>query len=266
MRFEVNGKQVFASTGGREQIEGADWIIFLHGAGQSHLTWTQQARAFSYDGYNVLALDLPAHGDSDGPALEGADLMADWVIDVMDAVGIKTAHLVNHSMGGLISLEVASHYPGRIKSVVFIATAMTIAVNEVMIGWARTNPHRAFDMMTSLGHGMFGHMHGTPVPGVSLISAGLRIMGINQPDALPADLVTCANYQDGLEAAGKITCPVLVLLSGDDRMIAPRFGAKLHEAINNSTLVTFEDAGHMLPAEQPREINAEVRKFYQNNF
>ncbi|MCF6321650.1 MAG: alpha/beta hydrolase [Rhizobiaceae bacterium] len=266
MRFSVNGSQAFASTGGRDHQSGQPWIIFIHGAGQNRLTWSQQVRAFAYDDFNVLALDLPAHGKSRGEALEGADLMAAWVVQVMDELEIDRAHLVNHSMGGLVSLELGLIYPQRVKSIAFIATAMTIAVNDALIEMAKSEPGKAFEFMTSLGHGPFAHLHDNSVPGASLIGSGLQVMAQNQPDALPADLAACANYRGGANAAANISCPTLCLLAGQDQMVALKFGLKLSEALQDCETHVFEGAGHMLPGERPREVNHQLRLFYLNRF
>lgn len=265
MRFQVNGEQVFASTGGRDHVEGQEWIVFLHGAGQSHLTWSQQVRAFAYDGYNVLALDLPAHGGSKGEALDNPEEMADWVIDVMDALNIEKAHLVNHSMGGLISLELGARYDERVQSIVFIATAMTIAVGEILIEWAKTDQRRAIDMMTSMGMSSFGHHFDTSVPGTSLIGSGVQIMESNDISALPADLTACVSYKAGKDAAANIQCPTLGIVSTVDRMVKAKFGEMLCDAIGNSKLHKIENGGHMLPAERPREINEVMRGFYNSS-
>ena len=262
MRLKVNGNTVYASTGGRKAAVGQPWIIFIHGAGQSHLTWSQQVRSFAYSGYNVLALDLPAHGESEGKALDNAQAMAAWVIDVMDELKIAKAHIVNHSMGGLISLELGAHYGARVESIVFIATALTIAVNDALIEMASSAPRKAFEFMTSLGHGPDAHVFDNSVPGTSLIGAGLQIMAKNQPDALPADLIACALYKDGEKNAAKISCPTMCLLASLDQMVALKFGRKLAEALPNNVSHVFDGAGHMLPGERPREINARLRTFY----
>lgn len=262
MRFDVAGKQVFASTGGRKHQPQQPWIIFIHGAGQNHLTWSQQVRAFAYDGYNVVAPDLPGHGDTQGKALTSVEAMAEWIISVMDALEIDSAHIVNHSMGGLISLEIAAQHPVRVKSVVFIATAMTIAVGDILIQWAKNEPQKAIDMMTSLGHSSYGHHHDTSVPGTSLIGFGLQVMQQNQPDALPADLVSCVDYKNGVDAALKVACPAMCLLSSVDRMVKPAFGKKLCETLADCELHMFDDSGHMIPTERPREINKILRAFY----
>ncbi len=266
MRFEIDGNQVFASTGGRAHMPGQQWVIFVHGAGGSHVVWSQQVRALAYDGYNVLAVDLPGHGDSQGEPLDNVNAMANWLISVMDLLEIDQAHFVNHSMGGLICLEVAASNPERVNSVVFIATAMQIGVNDTLIEMSKLNPPKAYDFMNSGSYGKFGQMHDNSVPGNSLIGSNFQIMAHNPPNALNADLITCAAYADGTLAASKISCPTLCLLAGQDAMVRLKFGTMLADSLADCSVHIFEGAGHTLMGEVPREINHHLRCFYDDKF
>ena len=94
MKFKVNNKEVYASTGGRPFDKKKPLIIFVHGSGLTHMTWVLQTRYFAFHGYNALAVDLPGHGLSGGESLKSIEEMADWVAAVIDAVGHKEASLV----------------------------------------------------------------------------------------------------------------------------------------------------------------------------
>ena len=65
MKFKVNNKEVFASTGGRPFDKKKPLIIFIHGSGLSHITWVLQTRYFAFHGYSVLAIDLTFSGNCD---------------------------------------------------------------------------------------------------------------------------------------------------------------------------------------------------------
>ena len=116
MKFQVNNKEVFASTGGQPFDKNKPLLIFVHGSGLSHITWVLQTRYFAFHGYSVLAIDLPGHGASEGPPLKSIEDMADWISDVIDSVGYDEASLVGHSQGCLVLIECASKYPKKIKS------------------------------------------------------------------------------------------------------------------------------------------------------
>ncbi len=90
MEFSVDDKSVFAATGGRPFDPALPSIVFVHGAAMDHTVWALQTRYFAHHGRNVLAIDLPGHGRSAGPALADMGAMADWVIRVLDALGVET--------------------------------------------------------------------------------------------------------------------------------------------------------------------------------
>ncbi len=99
MKLTVDGRTVFATTGGAEFDPARPAIVFLHGAGFDRTAWRLQTRWFAHHGRSVLAVDFPAHGWSDGPALESIGAMADWTARLIEAAGLKQAALVGHSMG-----------------------------------------------------------------------------------------------------------------------------------------------------------------------
>ena len=104
-QFTVDGRTVFATTGGTEFDPGKPAIVFLHGAGFDRTAWRLQTRWFAHHGRAVLAVDFPAHGWSDGPVLDSIPAMADWTARLIEAAGLKQAALVGHSMGALVALD-----------------------------------------------------------------------------------------------------------------------------------------------------------------
>ena len=75
MNFAVEGKAAFAYTAAHELDAAKPTMVFLHGAGLDHSLFGLQSRYFGYHGWNVLAVDLPAHGRSAGPALASIGAM-----------------------------------------------------------------------------------------------------------------------------------------------------------------------------------------------
>ena len=51
----------------------------MHGSGLSHIVWSLHEQFYITNGYNVLSVDLPGHGNSDGPAIESIEKISDWV-------------------------------------------------------------------------------------------------------------------------------------------------------------------------------------------
>ena len=89
MKLTVDGRTVFATTGGTEFDPGKPAIVFLHGAGFDRTAWRLQTRWFAHHGRAVLAIDFPAHGWSDGPVLDSIPAMADWTARLIEAAGLK---------------------------------------------------------------------------------------------------------------------------------------------------------------------------------
>ena len=261
MKFIVNGLQAYASTGGREPVEDQPWMIFMHGAGSSHLVWSQQSRSFAYGGYNVLALDFPGHNLSKGTPLTCVESQAAWLISVMNKLKIKEASLIGHSQGGLVALYAGAYYPSRVTKVVFVATAAAIPVNDMLISSAENTQPKAKSAMTAWGHGPDAHHFENSVPGFSNIGNGLRTMDLNTGKALPTDLKACAIFDGGLDMAARIKCPTMCVLADKDKMTPVKFGKKLADALPDNTLHVLEKSGHTIPTERPHELNALMREF-----
>src|ERR1700739_230526 len=113
MKLQVNGRQAFVATGGREFDPSLPAVVLIHGAGFDHTAWALHSRWFAHNGFSVLVPDLPAHGRSAGPALRSIAEMADWTAALLNAAGAGKAHLIGHSMGSLIALETAARHPDK---------------------------------------------------------------------------------------------------------------------------------------------------------
>ncbi len=263
MKIDVNGSATFASTGGRDFDPSGNVIVFIHGSGQNHLGYMLQHRFFANRGFQAITPDLPGHGQSDGAPLTSIEDMADWMIAFMDAAGIERAHMVGHSQGGLILLDLASRHPDRVVTASFLATALGIPVNDYLLGLAESKESKAIASMMDWGHGPTGHRHDHTLPGTSHMLFGARLMAANAPGALFADLSACAAYDGGPAAAEKITCPTLCVLSGQDKMTPIKAGRALHAALGGEK-VEIAHAGHMNITEQPFEVNMALRNFLQN--
>ena len=125
MQFNVNGKQAYAYTGGKTFDATLPTVVFVHGAQCDHSVWILQSRYLAHHGYGVLALDLPGHGRSAGPALARVEDLADWVAGALDAAGVEAGALVGHSMGSLIALECAARHPARVTKIALLGDRLS---------------------------------------------------------------------------------------------------------------------------------------------
>lgn len=251
MELKVDGRQVYAATGGRSFDAAKPAVIFVHGAGMDHTNWQLQSRWFAWHGYSVLALDLPGHGRSEGPVLGSvADLTA-WLGRVMDAAGVERAGIIGHSMGGAVALEAAAALPERVTRIALLGTAAAIPVNAELLNAARDTPERAYQMMTTWAHGFDAKMGGHPVPGLWMTGGTLALFARNAPGVLHADLAACNAWKTGPDAAKRVRCPSLVIIAANDVMTPPKNGAELARLVPGSRTVTLGHCGHILVIEQP---------------
>ena len=133
----VGGKKAHFANGSRMRNKKEPALIFIHGAGMDRTIWQLQTRNIAYMGCQALALDLPGHGRSEGPTLSSIEQMAEWVIDFMEAVKLKQAKLIGHSMGALVALEISSRYPQKIDKMCLMGVASTMPVHPELLKAAK---------------------------------------------------------------------------------------------------------------------------------
>lgn len=265
MYFEVNGKQVFATTGGKPFDSSKPAVIFLHGSGLDHTFWGLHSRFFAFRDYTVLVPDLPGHTHSEGPALTSIEAMADWLNDVVETLDAKSISLVAHSQGCLVALEFAARYPDRLRTVSFIASGLATPVNDVLLDAAENDPDAAVAMMLGWGFGAAGHLHQGPIPGSSMVAGGRKVMFGNAPGALATDLHACDSYRNGVAAAKRVSGSVQVIIAGKDRMAPRKATAELVEHLDDPEVILIPESGHMVPQEVPNQCRDLLMVFIFSN-
>lgn len=262
MKLTIRGAETFISTGGRAFDPALPVLVFLHGSGQSHLTWLLQARFFANRGWSVLAPDLPGHYLSQGEPLATIEDNADWCMDLLDAAGVEKAIFIGHSQGGLTVLETARRHPGRVLKIAIIASALAIPVNDALITMAGENEPAAIKAMVSWSHDTEGHRHDHTMPGQSHLFYGEQVMAANTEGVLKTDLLACNEYTGGVEAAAAITCPALAILAAKDKMTPLKAGRAMADALDGCNAHVVADAGHFVHGEKSVETNALLRPFF----
>jgi pimeloyl-ACP methyl ester carboxylesterase len=100
-------------------------IVMLHGLGATKAEFLPTVPALAPE-FRTIAIDLPGFGDSDKPlgARYDAPMFARWVDATFDALGLDRAHLLGHSMGGRVALEVGMRHPDRIDRLILMTPSM----------------------------------------------------------------------------------------------------------------------------------------------
>ncbi|TNF90273.1 MAG: alpha/beta hydrolase [Gammaproteobacteria bacterium] len=256
MYLDVRGNKTYAATGGKDFDPALPTVMFVHGSGLDHRSWALQTRWFAYNGYSVLAPDLPGHSLSAGKALQSIEDMGAWLADFIRASGAERVHAVGHSQGFLDVLELASQAPGLLKSITGVGTAGAIPVNPALIDAARNSAGDAAEMLLMWGFGPDAQYGISAVPGMQPIAIGRQIMASNP---LYEDLVACANYANGGEAAKSIDLPSQMILARKDRLTPLKAGMAFAEALG-ARVTVIDRYGHMLPIEAPRQTLEKLRE------
>ena len=210
-----------------------------------------QGRYFAYRGWNALALDLPGHGRSGGEPLRSLPAMADWLRGLIESLDVPAVRLVGHSMGALISLELAARHPGKIAGLALLGAAARMPVHPALLETAVRPEPLAPELICDWGFGPTGHFGGHKAPGSWMLGHALRLLGQAAGPRLHSDLAACNDYEGGPGAASEVRCPTLIIAGALDRMTPARHGTKLAEAIQQARLVILPECGHMMMLEQP---------------
>jgi len=253
--FQVDNKNVFASDSGQGIDKNKETIIFLHGSGLSHIVWSLTEQYLSNQNYNVLAIDLPGHGNSEGDCLKSIEEISDWLEKVFKELDVSELTIVGHSQGCLEALEYSSRYPKRVKNLIFVGGSYRMPVNQDLIDFANSGDDKAVQLMMKWSYeNSQKFIGGNPVEKIINSPRDIR-------EVLATDLVACNNYKNGSEALRSIKCPTLFIFGELDKMVNLEKGKKFAELIPNSKIHIIKDCGHMIMFEKAFEMREKICEF-----
>jgi len=258
----MNTRAIETKRGARCRVlegGGGAPVVFLHGAGgllRENPFLDALARR-----YHVFAPELPGYGESTGEEL--LEDMLDFTLhgwDVVAALGVQRPHLVGHSMGGMIAAEMACLAPRDLGKLV-LASAAGLWIDE----------HPIPDVFTLLPFELAALLFHDPARGAALLTGGVDFSDM---EALKAFYIANARR---MAMAGKLLFPVpnrrltkrlyrlsaetLVLWGASDKLIPPVYAERWAALIPQASVVRVENAGHMLPWEEPDAFVDAVARF-----
>lgn len=235
---------------------GDNTVLLIHGFGGDLDNWLFNADALA-EGATVCALDLPGHGQStkkvDEPTVAG---LAKAALSFMDTVKIDKAHLVGHSMGGAVAIEVARQAKPRVKSVTLISSAgLGPDINmDYIDGFVASASRR--DLKPVLEN-LFADSGLVSRQMVDDLLKYKRLDGVG--DALTAlkNGVFAGGRQaamlaDALAASG---VPALVVWGAEDKIVPAAHAT----AAKGAKVEIIEGAGHMVQMEQAGRVNGLIK-------
>jgi len=230
-------------------------IVLMHGSGLTHIVWSLHEQFYLSQGFNVLSVDLPGHGNSEGPSLKSIEEISNWIKSLMFKVDVSKVIIIGHSQGCLVGIDFASRYPELIEKLVLVAGSYKMPVNQDLIDLAEAGDERAVLLMMKWGYeGSKAFIGGNPVK--KIINSAREIR-----EVLAVDLKACNNYKNGEESLKKIDCPTLCIFGDLDKMVPVKIGLKMSEQIKNSETKIISDCGHMIIFEKAFEMRKLVKEF-----
>jgi len=266
MNIQLDNKTVQVETGGKPHDPSKPTIAFIHGAGMDHTVWSLQSRYFAHHGYSILAIDLPGHGGSEGPHLSSIEEMADWLQSLIQTLSPSPVGLIGHSMGALVALETTARHPDLVITLALIGISVPMSVNADLLTKTQHDIPAAVQLIVTWAFGRRAHIGGTQTPGLWMLEGGRQLLLKSGDGQLHADFQACNNYADGLQAAGKVKCPTLLVAGSDDRMTPPSSAEKLGQNIKNAKTTVIPGAGHMMMIEEPDIMLKTLSQFVSSYF
>jgi pimeloyl-ACP methyl ester carboxylesterase len=246
---------VFVSTGGMDFDKKKPSILLMHGSGLSHIVWSLHEQFYASQGFNVLSVDIPGHGNSDGPSLKSIEEISDWIRLLMKTLDILKITIIGHSQGSLVGIDFASRYPDLISKLVLVAGSYKMPVNQDLIDLAEAGDEKAILLMMKWGYeGSKAFIGGNPVK--KIIKSSRDII-----EVLAVDLNACNNYKNGEQSLEKINCSTLCIFGDLDKMVPVKAGTKMSERIKNSETKIISNCGHMIIFEKAFEMRQIVKDF-----
>jgi pimeloyl-ACP methyl ester carboxylesterase len=231
--------------------EGRPTLVMIHGAGGRAQIWQNQIVLLDKT-INVLALDLPGHGNTEGNGRSLISEYAQWLVDVVKKIFDRPIFLMGHSMGGAIVQEVALASPSRLEGIILVGTGARLQVAPMFLDGLLDNFEETLEAIIGYAYSLGADR--------SIIEEGLKMMKASGSSVVYKDFVACDRFDSRQELA-QIHLPCLVLCGGKDNLTPLKLSEALKESIEGSILKMIPDAGHMVMIERYLEMNEAVQDF-----
>ncbi len=265
-------------------------VLFANGWSCSDAYWGKLLPVLEAAGHPCLLPDTRGHGRSGLPRPPGRgarDLTIDDVsmpriardlAAVLDAAGVDRALVVGHSMGVQTALELYRFAPQRVAGLVLIAgtsenpakTFYGHAIGDRLfpVGAAvvRYAPEVLSPIWATIGPASVGHAGArlAKAAGPKATKEDLHPYLLHLKSMDPAVMVLMAGAMrahSATDVLAQIEVPTLVVAAGADVFTPARCSEAIHHQVPGSELVSFADAGHTLPVEEPEALAAAIDDF-----
>lgn len=245
-----------------EQHSGVP-IICLHGIGGSQDSFLPQLDALS-ESHRIIAWDMPGYGQS--ALLESTSFtsLTQALLGFMDDLGIEKAHILGHSIGGMIAQELAITTPDRVASLALLGTTPSFGGRDDSFKQkflaARLKPLDEGKSMDSLADEFVPQIVGAQASLEMMKAASdtMRKVPTETYRAIMQCLVQFNRYAD----SGLITQPCCLIAGAEDTNAPAKTMKKMASKIPDASFFELEQVGHLLNLEAPKRCNQILHSFY----
>ena len=228
-------------------------VMYIHGTGCNAKVFADHLRAIS-DRHEVVAIDLPGHGGSDGGGFRSAIEHAFFVGALIKYLNWESCIVAGHSLGGGIALAVALYFAELVSGLLLIDTGARLRVSPAVLELAR----KAAEQGSSVsGNSRLGYADSTPqevVDRVNAMTAGC------DPRVVYKDWIADDSF-DCISRLSQITVPALAICGELDALTPLKYHEFLRDKLPQCGLVTIANAGHWPFVENPDAFDTAVGKF-----
>jgi 3-oxoadipate enol-lactonase len=245
------------------------WLVLVQGMGFDRGGWGPVLRRLRRH-FRLVVVDNRGTGRSSQPpgSFSVADMAKD-VVAVLDAAGIRRAHVLGASLGGMVAQEIAIAYPALVSGLVLACTTP---------GWPSGYPMPAASVRlmaatpgmtaeTALRRHTRNALSAQAVQRQPELLTRLIKLQRRHPasrETLSAQATAGARYAGGLRQA-RIKAPALILHGGADAVVDPRNAQLLADRIPGARLMLFAELGHLLFWEDPGAFASAVTSFLREH-
>jgi len=249
--LEIGGRRLACWVNNGSFLPDRRTLVFIHGSGGNHTDWILQYTPLK-NAFNVAAIDLPGHGQSDGPGEQEVGAYATWVKKILAELGIAEPVLIGHSLGAAICLSFAILQGSDIAAVVALGGGIRMPVNPVILEGLREDPAAVISLAAKFSLARPNRERLSELLATTLSRV--------DPSILLGDFLACSRMDIRSSAAG-IKVPVLALCGAEDKMTPPALAEQIVAHIPGAGLALIPGAGHFAMLENPEEFNRVLTDF-----
>lgn len=225
-------------------------VLLVHGYGASWASYRPVVSELS-TAFRVLAVDLPGFGGSE--RLEGdysPDAMADALVKILDAKGVRRAHVIGHSWGGSVVLAFALRHPDRLGKLGVISGWVWSDQLIPLMRWARAPGLGEFLFALfykqALGERLYLNFHDASLVSEELVEDVEAQMEKEGSVAVAlAAARGMARFEENEKRYKTISAPTLLVWGREDKVSRVQFGEKLARQIPHARFVVLPSCGHI---------------------